>query len=212
MNAIVKPGKLPSSRYADEAVERYGTWGELDKIPGTDITNPYQSPASQEKRRNRCLQTIKDFDRLAVTAPEALVIAELMKLVRSKPGATLSDDFGEILIEDLFDATPEVSVMAVLRGFKKLRSTETDFMPSIGKIVSTIVAEEREFRGARSALIRSAKFYGYVGPERQIPPPEPKGAVAVWEDDIPCIPPPDRGRASLVAEGDTDGDTDGDEF
>jgi hypothetical protein len=211
MNAIVRTDKLPTARAAEKAVECYNTWETYELLPGTTIRSPFpEAPEKRRERRNRCLQTIEVFDRLAVTAPDALIALEVGRLIKSKSGAgSVSEDFVSILIDDLRDDIPEVSVMAVLRGFKKLRATETDFMPSTGKIISTIMAEEVEFRGAHSGLIRDARYYGYVGPERQIPPREPKRLVAMWseEDDISYIPPIGRnGAPRLLAEGDTDGD------
>jgi hypothetical protein len=200
MDTKIIAQRLPTLRDADQAIEFYRSWQNGNKL----------DPSYDHTARKRCLQTIDAFDRLSLTPPTTMIAREVGKLLMSKPSAgVVSDGFVSLLVEDLLDQIPEVSTMAILIGFKKLRLNETDFVPSTGKIVSEIMKAEVEFRGARHNLIGVAQAFYDVALDRIVPPRDPQRFLSKWtdeDDEEAIIEEETRKIAKRVAEGDTDGD------
>ncbi len=120
--------------------------------------------------------------------PASLIVKEATKLLIAKPGiaAAAGEGFIPLLIEDLMMEIPEVSTMAILEGFHKLRMSTEPFKCT-GEIITAIKKEEIEFRGARHNLLLSARHEGYVGPDRIVPPREPQRLLSKWTaDDDDC--------------------------
>ncbi len=177
-NIALYNGKLPTLGEAKDAIELHRSYGIGDRL----------DPSYERRRRKNCLRTIDAFDRLAPTPPASLIVKEATKLLIAKPGiaAAAGEGFIPLLIEDLMMEIPEVSTMAILEGFHKLRMSTEPFKCT-GEIITAIKKEEIEFRGARHNLLLSARHEGYVGPDRIVPPREPQRLLSKWTaDDDDC--------------------------
>jgi hypothetical protein len=196
---IMSYGKTPTLREAKNAIELY---------------RKREVRVSAVETREAYRPAIDAFERLAPTPPASLIVQEATKLLIAKPGiaAAAGEGFIPLLIEDLMMEIPDVSTMAILEGFHKLRMSTEPFKCT-GEIIAEIRAADEDFKGARRHLYAATRVYNIPLSPAQI---ERRTKVEEhhqrelnrqnneepwWLEELAP-------SATLVAEGDTDGDCD----